>query len=154
MSSRHLNAKALKWESNENGCFVVTSHNASSGKMKYPLMRIHGKQHKIHRYIFEECFGKIPDGMVVRHKCDNPKCINPEHLELGTQADNIADMDKKGRRISLSGVNNGRAKLTSEKVKEIRQEHTNSIAKLSKMYGISESQISRILKNESWKETR
>ena len=52
---------------------------------------------RVHRLMFERYFGSIPDGMVIRHKCDNPPCSNPDHLELGTQNDNVQDMKDRGR---------------------------------------------------------
>lgn len=55
-----------------------------------------------HRFSWEQLNGPVPDGMIVRHTCDNPGCVNPDHLELGTHADNMADMAQRGRRLGRS----------------------------------------------------
>src|SRR6266404_7110558 len=73
-----------------------------------------------HRYSYEIFVGSIPEGMWVLHKCDNPPCINPEHLFLGDRMDNTLDRDNKGRNKITAGQNNGFAKLTEQDVNEIR----------------------------------
>lgn len=73
----------------------------------------------VHRHVYQECFGEIPEGMVVRHKCNNTICVNPEHLELGTHIDNMRDRAISGR--TASGEKAGHAKLTVTQVNEIRR---------------------------------
>lgn len=63
----------------------------------YGYLYIHGKRVVASRFVWEECFGPIPDGLWVLHHCDNPPCVNPEHLFLGTNRDNMIDMRDKGR---------------------------------------------------------
>ena len=64
----------------------------------YGVRRFRGRQWRAHRAAWVEAYGEIPEGMLVLHRCDNPPCVNVEHLFLGTQADNLADMTTKGRR--------------------------------------------------------
>ena len=90
----------------------------------------------------------------VLHKCDNPKCFNPEHLFIGTQRDNVLDMDKKGRRGTPFGELAGSCKLTTADVLEIRK-HTKYFhglyTRLSEKYGVTKVQIRNILKRRKWK---
>lgn len=68
----------------------------------YGSFRVRGQQRKAHRISYELAYGRIPDGMVVMHLCDNPRCVRPEHLCAGTQRDNVLDMDAKKRRRNLN----------------------------------------------------
>lgn len=108
-----------------------------------------------HRYSYELKYGEAPKELKVCHKCDNRSCVNPEHLFLGTQKDNIQDMIKKGRRVHSPriGEANGMAKITLEQVKQIRKTYKKekiSAKNLGLKYGISESQVLRIINNQSW----
>lgn len=89
-----------------------------------------------HRVIWEECFGPIPEGLCVLHRCDNPPCVNPEHLFLGTKGDNNRDAAAKGRSRT-------RMRLTLEQVRAIRAS-TKTQAALGARYGISQSSVSSI----------
>ena len=94
----------------------------------------------------------IGNGLRVLHKCDRPECVNPEHMQLGTQADNVADLYAKSRQLILRGEHHGSAKLTVAKVCEIRllsAKLTNR--ELAKKYGISYAQVGRIVRGERWK---
>lgn len=104
--------KEIKHYINENGCHICTSHRLD--KDGYPRTTINRKAQPISRIIYSKIYlngDNIEKGLLVRHKCDNPSCINPEHLELGTAKDNSQDMVKRGRC--------GHSKLTEEMVKDI-----------------------------------
>ncbi len=110
-----------------------------------------------HRVAYCEAHGlTIYDiaGQVVRHKCDNPPCVNPNHLELGTRTDNARDRDSRGR--TPKGEAHCRAKLTKLQVQDIRSRYVprckvNGSHALAKEYGLSQSTISEIITRKIWK---
>lgn len=84
----------------ESGCHEWTAGRFEKG---YGVFRNDGRNLRAHRVAYEIAFGPIPDGMLVLHKCDNPACVNPDHLFVGSQKDNMQDMVKKGRqRIAVT----------------------------------------------------
>lgn len=116
---------------------------------------IYGKD-SAHRLIWEYHNGKIPEGQVIRHKCDNGLCVNINHLETGTRQDNINDMNERGR--AKGGVRKGEncthSKIKREDVEFIRANYDTMTKKaLSEKYKISISQIRRINKGERWADT-
>lgn len=128
----------------EFGCIRFTGHLDGEGYGRIMVARV---KYMAHRLSYSINNGPIPDGYVVRHKCDNPSCINPEHLEVGTQADNIADKVSRGRQARGSGV--GRAILTEESVREIRASPL-KVSELSTLYGVSVVSIRNILRRKTW----
>lgn len=84
-------------------CWIWTGSIRNDGYGRYPVNR---QWKGAHRVAYELYKGPIPEGLLVRHKCDNPLCINPEHLELGTNKDNVWDMYLRGRGPDKSGENN------------------------------------------------
>ena len=102
-----------------------------------------------HRLVYEECFGPLPSGHVVMHKCDNGACVNPEHLEAGTQRDNMIDMRRKKRDAASRGFHN-KAKLTVGQVVEIRSS-TLQPSVLAKLYGLTTSGICHVKYRRTWK---
>lgn len=97
--------------------------------------------------------GIDPVGKAVLHKCDNPSCCNPHHLFLGTNKENTDDMHKKKRANPPKGDNHWGAKLTAEKVVDIRSKFANGTPKkdLEKLYSVDPGQMSRILNGKAWK---
>lgn len=96
--------------------------------------------------------GSLDSDLHVLHSCDNPKCCNPDHLFVGTNADNVADRVKKGRTVSVPkhGESNGASKLSNQAVKTIRGLYfaaQTSQSKLAKMFGVKQPHISRIVNN-------
>lgn len=118
---------------------------------EYGRIRVDGKQHLSHRVSWELHRGVIPDGMFVCHRCDNPRCINPEHLFLGTHSANMADMSRKGRRRGITAVfgeQHGRAKITDADVIAIRSSGA-SAKDLALEYGVSDRHIRHIRAGKS-----
>lgn len=89
------------------------------------------------------------EGTEVLHSCDNPACVNPNHLAIGTRKDNQQDSARKGR--TARGERSGRAKLTAEQVAVIRSDRATPIATLAERYGVHKSTISYVKRGRSWK---
>lgn len=124
----------------------------------YGSMRWNRVQILVHRISWELANGPIPDGMCVLHRCDNPACVRPDHLFLGTRMDNNVDMSNKGRRRYgvLTGESNGSSKLSCEQVDFIRASHKPhdkqfGTTPLARQFGVSVSQIQVIVHGRAWK---
>jgi hypothetical protein len=103
----------IEYKTTENGCWVCTSHKGM--EKGYPSIKRLSKKWRLNRYMYYLVNGDIPKNMVVRHKCDNSLCINPGHLELGTQQDNVRDTVQRDRTFKPKGSINPRAKVTKQK---------------------------------------
>lgn len=109
-----------------------------------------GSTRGAHRIAWELTNGPIPDGLFVLHKCDNPPCVRPEHLFLGTQADNRRDCVAKGRQPRGSAAR--KSSLTEEDVVEIRQRHESgeTATSLGACFGVTRANIGYIVKRKTW----
>jgi hypothetical protein len=108
---------------------------------------------RAHRVAWEIHNGKIPAGLVVCHKCDNPACVRHDHLFLGTHVDNALDMVNKGR--GSVGEDNHLAKLTAEQVRDIRKMRGQLIArKLGELFMVHPQTIHRIWSGYTWSHTK
>ncbi len=135
--------------SKSTGCWEWTGSSDVHG---YGRLNIGNKPMLAHRTSWEVFRGLIPDGMYVLHRCDNPRCIRPEHLFLGDQQMNMDDKAaKKRHRYGVSrGIDHGCSKLTDEQVREIRAS-TGPSRITAEKYGISGRQVRDIRTLKSWK---
>ena len=138
---------------------------ANKNNKGYGLFRPGGLAGKrlAHRLAFEDLNGPIPNGALVCHKCDNPKCVNPNHLFLGTHKDNTADMIAKGRRVIGFDPNNkpphkqgsahGNAKLTEAVVLDFYRQMAlgKPVRQLARETGVDRRTLGRIRDKKSWK---
>lgn len=129
-------------------------HSQKGDSFGYGRRSIAGKLYRTHRVVYCEHYGVSLDsirGSVVRHVCDNPRCINPTHLVLGTQLDNIQDRVDRGRTVTVTGESHANHKLTTTQVLEIRERYASSNRPsqrvLAAEYRVSQSQIRNVVLN-------
>ena len=117
----------------------------------YGEFSVSGKNKYAHRISWRLTNGPIPKGMCVLHRCDNPSCVNPAHLFLGTNTENMRDRDRKGRQAR--GKDHGMAKLTPQDVGEIRKMLAQGVVQrvIAEKYGIARSEISHIKTGAKWR---
>jgi hypothetical protein len=138
---------------NPDECWNWTGH---IGKGRYGHIRKYGRNGQMivaSRASWVINFGEIPEGLEVLHKCDNTRCVNPGHLFLGTQLDNVQDMIAKGRDNKARGDRNPNAKLNIESVKTIRAMFSTGITRkeIATKFNVSYSLIKQIIRREGWK---
>ncbi len=115
---------------------------------------------RAHRIAWFLANGPIPpDRKIIMHSCDNPPCCNPAHLSNGTNTDNVRDCVRKGRHKGTGpiGENAGRAKLTDDKVRDIRQRYARggiSMQQLGEMYGVTNQSIFAIIHRRTWRHVK
>lgn len=138
------------------GCTLWLGPRARRG---YGITRWNGKTRQAHRIAYELGIGPIPRGLCVLHRCDTPPCVNPAHLFVGTQQDNVADRDAKGRTARGErcahphhGEQNGRAILTWERVRMIRDEYVAGVgcAALMARHRLPRSTVNEIISGRHW----
>ena len=129
-------------------CWNWTAYKDRRG---YGNFRINRRTMKAHRVAWVLYIGEIPDEICCLHHCDNPSCVNPSHLFLGTYADNAHDCMNKRR--GFIGEKNGNAKLTEDQVKTIRKRHNDGIRgiDISREFNVTDQAIYHIILGHSWK---
>jgi hypothetical protein len=139
------------------GCWEWTGHTGSKG---YGRFRVNNKFYGAHRFSWMLTNGEIPKGIFVCHQCDNPSCVRPSHLFLGTPKDNTQDMIRKKRRKQIYGVRvsnpgekNPRAKLNWVIVNRLREEYIpkyGALIGLARKYGLDESIVGDVVRYRCW----
>lgn len=131
------------------GCWEWTGAKKENGYGAFGLSK--GRLVYAHRFAYEQFVGEIPGGMYVCHRCDHPGCVRPDHLFVGTSADNHADMIAKGR--SLAGERHHMAKLSEQSVKRIRRLWAQGWKQtdLAALFGVHKGQVSSIVRGQSWR---
>ncbi len=132
-------------------CWVWTKHRCVLGYGKFkdkgcvPWLA--------HRFSWRLVHGSLPDNLCICHHCDNPSCVNPDHLFLGTPKDNVKDMTVKGRRVDHRGEQHGRSVFIETDIVDIRKKSLQGMSykKIAKLYGVSASAISHVVKRRVWK---
>lgn len=122
----------------------------------YGVFFIKRRAVKAHRFVWELSTGyQVPWGWLVLHRCDEPPCVNPAHLFLGTDLDNARDRNRKGRHKSPDGRPNWTAKLTEDQVRELRAAHAAggvSYRQLAKRFGIDVNTAWMAIQRKTWPE--
>ena len=139
----------------EAGCWI---YGGAKDKWGYTHIGVKGKRIQAHRYSYEHYKGPITVGLQILHSCDNNACVNPEHMSLGTDADNRRDAQLKGR--TTWGEKNSHAVLTADQVLEIRKLYKKVHAKksnakeLAARFGVSSNAINAIACGRTWRQLR
>jgi DNA-binding transcriptional regulator YiaG len=129
------------------GCWTWAGARHKQG---YGFFRLDGRNQYAHRMAYELFKGPVPEGLFVCHHCDNPSCVNPEHLYAGTRADNARDAVERERyRPARRGEANEQVKLTEAAIHDIRSKRAPQ-RELANLYGVSQSLISRIQTGRRW----
>lgn len=121
-------------------CIECNSHHKVHG---YTRVTVRGKETPLHRLVYEILHGKVSSDLVIRHRCDNRGCCNPDHLIHGTDGDNIRDAVERGD--MNKGINNGQCRLTGTQINEIKNSKERS-RPLELRYGISRRTVYNIRK--------
>lgn len=133
------------------GCWIYEEPRHTQG---YGLLGVHGEQYYAHRVSYTIHYGPIPYKMEVCHSCDNPPCVKPKHLFLGSRKENAYDSVRKGRQDPRDGENNPAARLTWSDVEWIRKvyllEAEFTQANLAKLFGVTNATISNVINNRTW----
>jgi hypothetical protein len=163
--SRPLSERFWERVQRTDGCWLWTGNTSGRG---YGVLRAgepRAHPRSAHRLSWELHYGPIPEGLFVCHHCDNPPCVRPDHLFLGSQLENIADMMSKGRHAPAEstrhpGSENGRAKITEEEARAIcvayaaiprkQRARRGDLSSLARRYGLTTTMVLNIVRGSNW----
>lgn len=131
-------------------CWLWTAHKDPIGRGRFNM----GREMFASRASWTLANGEIPEGMCICHRCDNPSCVRPDHLFLGTHQENMRDRDAKGRGNQAKGTAHSRARLTLEQVGDIRYLRRNtslSLSEIGSLYGVTGEHVSGIARGKVWR---
>jgi hypothetical protein len=156
MTGKHASFAERFWAKVKKGatdeCWPWTAATISTGYGAIGMGRNKDGLILAHRASYEMHFGAIADpNMYVCHRCDNPVCVNPHHLFLGTPSQNSFDCSAKGRNRQPKGVSAKSAKLSESDVRDIRARPSVSILKLAREYGVHHRSIWAVRHRKTWK---
>jgi len=120
---------------------------------KYPRIKRNGEQVSAHRVSWELSFGAVTEGLCVLHRCDNVRCVRPDHLFLGTFQDNTDDMFTKGRANKAKGEKHGRAKITEEDARQIlawAKDGELTQVQIAEYFGLHPVYVNKLIKGHKW----
>ena len=133
----------------KNDCWLWKANSLPAG---YGTLSLSGKKILAHRFSWQLAYGKIPDGLCVLHHCDNPPCVNPNHLFIGSPADNVQDMIEKGRDPIQKGELNPKSKLKDEDIPKIKEILSQGFyqKEIASLFGVSSTTINGINTGRYW----
>lgn len=133
------------WDVTESGCWEYRGSRDGNGYgMVYERRTL-----RTHRVAFQHYNGEIRPDQIVRHDCDNPPCVNPAHLLLGTKLDNARDRESRNRGVRLRGEEHARTTLTEEDVRYIRTA-PGSQQSIAEFFGVHQTTVSNIQRGKTW----
>lgn len=143
-------SKVKKFPEHVTDCWLWWAAKSSEG---YGRFRVNGKLESPHRMVYEWYHGEIPKGYDICHHCDNPSCVNPDHLFAGTRSDNMLDASKKGLLNPAKGEGHPFSKLRKADVKRIKQllKRGRSYRSIADLFDVSADTISDIALGKNWK---
>ena len=132
-------------QTSEDQCWPWTAARNSDG---YGVFRVGDRFQRAHRVSYELCEGPIPPGLIVRHSCHNPACVNPDHLQTGTQKDNMQDMLQAGREARGTAAG---GKFTEQQICDIRNSGRRDYTRLAAELNVNPSAVRRIILKETYR---
>lgn len=151
MNEAAVERMLAKTEQVPNGCLLWKGTCNHKG---YGQVWVDGKMQLVHRVLYATFVEQIPEGYIVMHSCDEPGCVNPQHLRAGTHRDNAFDRDRKGR--GYRGTRHAKARLTHDQVREMRQRYDKGepVAKLAREFDLSYTGASAVCRRLHWKHVK